>query len=106
MNRQLQIDQFVLLAHQLAFEKLKAKPERLTEVVRVLANWKAQNGVTRSDSLLAEWQTLLGGTLTQLEDIMTAATDRATLLRSVSPMSILITPQERTQLIQQVRGQA
>ena len=104
MNRQLQIDQFVLLAHQLAFEKLKAKPERLTEVVNVLANWKARNGVTRADHLLNEWQTLLTGTLVQLEKVITASSDHATLMRSVSPMSVLITPLERTTLLKQVRG--
>lgn len=106
MNRQLQIDQFVLLAHQLAFEKLKAKPERLSEVMAVLANWKARNGATRSDHLLTKWQMLLAGTVMQLEQVITDTSDQSTLLRSVSPMSVLITPLERTNLLKQIRGVA
>lgn len=103
MNRQLQIDQFALLAHQLAFEKLKAEPRRLNEVVQVLSSWKPRNGVTRADHLLTQWQVLLAGSMAQLEQVITAATDKATLLRSVSPMSVLITPLERTRLLKKVR---
>lgn len=104
MNRQLQIDQFALLAHQLAFEQLKAKPERLSEVMNVLRNWQEKNGTTRSDHLFTQWQTLLTGTWMQLEQVITDASEQSTLLRSVSPMAVLLTPLERVSLLKRVRG--
>lgn len=103
MNRQQQIDHFVALAHQLAMQRLRQRPERLAQVQGQLARWRDQAGPTASDRYWNQWETLLNGPLDELEQAICADTEQATVLRSVSPMSCLITQAERAQLLRQVR---
>jgi hypothetical protein len=103
MNRQLQIDHFVAQAHILAVQRLREQPERVTEVRAQLTHWRKQAGVTRSDAYWNEWESLLGKPVDALAKEICADTDHATLLRSVSPMSVLITQAERAQLLGQAR---
>lgn len=103
MNRQLQIDHFVAQAHLLAVQRLRENPARMAEPKAQLARWRALSGSTRSDIYRNEWDALLAGTLDALAIAVCADTDHATVLRSVSPMSVLITQAERAQLLAQSR---
>jgi hypothetical protein len=103
MNRQQQIDYFVAQAHHLAMQRLRERPERLGEVQAQLSRWRTLAGATRSDGYLDEWQGLLSQPLDALENVVCDNTDHATVLRSVSPMSVLITQAERAHLLSQAR---
>lgn len=103
MNRQLQIDHFVTQAHQLAVQRLREHPERTGEAKAQLSRWRALSGPTRSDAYWDEWDGLLAGPVDVLALAVCADTDHAAVLRSVSPMSVLITQAERAQLIAQSR---
>ena len=103
MNRQLQINHFVAQAHQLAVQRLREHPERMAQAKAQLARWRALSGSTRSDIYWDEWDGLLAGSVDELAMAVCAETDHAMLLRSVSPMSVLITQAERAQLIEQSR---
>lgn len=106
MNRQQQIDSFLAQAHLLALERLRAQPHRVMEVQAQLARWRALSGPTRSDVYWSEWERLLKQPVEKLEEAVCADTDHATVLRSVSPVSVLITQAERTQLLAQARRAA
>ena len=103
MNRHLQIDHFVAQAHHLAVQRLREQPARVSEVLAQLSRWRKQAGVTRSDVYWDEWENLLGKPVDALAKEVCANSDHATLLRSVSPMSVLITQAERAQLLGQAR---
>lgn len=106
MNRQLQIDRFVAQAHQLALQRLREQPERVGEVKAQLARWRRLAGATRSDVYWDEWDALLDGALEGLATAVCADTDQGALLRSSSPMSVLITQAERAQLLRHARTAA
>lgn len=103
MNRQQQIDSFLAQAHRLALERLRAQPHRVMEVQAQLARWRGLSGPTRSDVYLDEWERLLKLPVEKLEAAVCADTDHATVLRSVSPVSVLITQAERAHLLAQAR---
>jgi hypothetical protein len=103
MNRQLQIDYFAAQAHILAVQRLREQPGRVSEVRAQLLNWRKQAGETRSDAYWNEWESLLTKPVDALAKEICADTDHATVLRSVSPMSVLITQAERAQLLNQAR---
>ena len=104
MNRQQQIDSFLLAAHRLAVSRLREEPQRIAPVRAQLARWRAQSGVTRSDVYWDEWQRLLGSDIREMERVVCADHERGAALRSVSPLSTLITQSERAQLLREARG--
>lgn len=104
MNRQQQIDEFLLNAHQLALSRLRAQPERLQEIGALLARWRRQAGETRSDSYWDEWTRLIGEGVDAIEREVCSPGDHAAALRSVSPMSVLISQRERSELLRQARS--
>jgi hypothetical protein len=103
MNRQQQIDEFLLCAHRLALSRLRTEPARIEPVRAQLARWRAQAEATRSDSYWDEWQHLLAADIDELERVVCADNGHATVLRSVSPLSILITQAERAALLREAR---
>lgn len=103
MNRQTQIDAFLKDAHVLAVARLREQPQRRSEVSGLLARWRANQGVTRADPYREEWESLLAGDLPTLERAVCADTDHAAALRSVSPMSVLITQKERAAMLRRAR---
>ena len=105
MNRQQQIDHFVAQAHKLAMQRLREQPGRVGEVRAQLAQWQLA-GPTRSDVYWNEWDSLLAGPLDVLAAVICADSDHAMVLRSVSPMSVLITQAERMQLLTAARQAA
>ena len=106
MNRQRQIDHFELAAHRLAVQRLRAQPGRTGEVSGQLAHWQFLSGTSGSEVYWSEWKALLAGPLDALTDVVCAETDHATVLRSVLPLSVLITQSERAQLVKQARQAA
>jgi hypothetical protein len=103
MNRQQQIDHFVAQAYHLAMQRLREQPARVSEVLAQLSRWRKQAGSMRSDAYWDEWATLLDKPMDDLAKEVCADTDHATVLRSVSPMSVLITQAERARLLSQAR---
>jgi hypothetical protein len=95
MNRQLQIEKFLLAAHRLALARLRDQPERIEPVRSQLARWREQAGATRADVYWDEWQRLLEADLDELELAVCADHEHGAVLRSVSPMSTLISQTER-----------
>lgn len=103
MNRQQQIDEFLLRAHVLALSRLRADPQRLKDVQGLLARWRRQDGRTRSDPYRDEWSALLEDSVDAIEREVCGDGDHAAALRNVSPMSVLISQQERSALMREVR---
>jgi len=103
MNRQQQIEHFLLAAHRVAVARLKAQPGKAEEVRRQLSRWRRDAGLKRSKVYLDEWDALLGAGPDQLEQVVCAADEHAAVLRSVSPMSILLTQKERAELLRASR---
>ena len=104
MNRQLQLEKFLLAAHRLAPERLRAQPERIEPVRSQLARWRGQAGATRADVYWDEWQRLLTADLNELEQAVCADDEHGAVLRSVSPMSTLISQTERLQRLAEARS--
>jgi hypothetical protein len=103
MNRQQQIDHFVASAHALAFQRLREQPGLVDKARAQLQRWRAAAGETRSDGLWDKWERLLDRPVADMERELGGNTDRAVELRSVSPLSVLITQAERAQFISQAR---
>lgn len=104
MNRQQQIDAFLLEAHRLAVARLRAEPDRIVDVSRTLERWRAQAGATRSDRYWDEWQAMLAAGIDAVEAGVCGLDDHAVALRSVSPVGILITQRERGAMLRAARG--
>ena len=104
MNRQTQIDAFLLAAHRLALQRLREEPARLHEAAGTLARWRAQAGVTRSDPYWDEWQSLIAAGVERLEAVVCADDEHAAALRNVSPLGSLMTQRERGQLLRAARA--
>ena len=104
MNRQQQIEKFLLAAHRLALRRLRARPERIEPVRAQLARWRVQSGPTAYDAYWDEWQQLLAAGLEEIERVVCADDEHGAVLRSVSPMSTLITQVERLQLLREARA--
>jgi hypothetical protein len=103
MNRQQQIDDFLLSAHQLALTRLRAEPHRLQDVKALLARWRTQSGPTRSDVYRDEWDAMVDAGVDAIDRVAGAHSDHAAALRNVSPLSVLITQHERADLLRQAR---
>ena len=103
MNRQQQIDKFLLAAHRSALSRLRAEPARIEPVRAQLARWRVQSGPSRSDPYGDEWQRLLVADLAEIERVVCADNEHGAVSRSVSPMSTLVTQGERAVLLREAR---
>jgi hypothetical protein len=103
MNRQQQIDSFLLEAHKLALARLRAQPHRMQEVAALLGKWRLQAGATRSDAYWNEWDDLIAEGVDAMERAACAQDEHGAVLRSVSPLSVLVSQQERGALLRQAR---
>ena len=104
MNRQQQIDRFLLAAHRLALSRLRAEPARIEPVRAQLARGRVQSGPTRSDPYWDEWLHLPMADLAEIERVVCADDEHGAVLRSVSPMSTLITQGERAVLLREAHS--
>lgn len=104
MNRQTQIEAFLLAAHRLALSRLRETPSRIEEARGLLSRWRVQDGKTRSDPYWDEWEHLLESDVDALECVVCAVGDHPTALRSVSPLGVLLTQEERASLLEQARN--
>ncbi|MES2937767.1 MAG: hypothetical protein V4864_08785 [Pseudomonadota bacterium] len=104
MNRQQQIDDFLLEMHRLAVTRLRADPARLADVAALLQRWRTLNGETRSDAYRDEWGQLIALGVEAIEREACANTDHAAALRSVSPLSVLVSQRERGEMLRASRA--
>lgn len=104
MNRQQQIEHFLLAAHRVALARLRADPAKIDAVRQQLARWRREAGLTRSETYLREWDHLLDSGVEVLEDVVCAEDSHGALLRSVSPLSTLLTQKERAELLRRSRS--
>ncbi|HEU4460909.1 MAG TPA: hypothetical protein VFR90_17445 [Methylibium sp.] len=97
-------DRFLMAAHRLAVKRLRVDESARRKASEQLARWRRPSGATRSDAYGDRWQSMLDERdATRLEAAVCAATDDAQVLRSVSPVSVLITQGERMQLLREAR---
>jgi hypothetical protein len=106
MNRQQQIDAFLFKAHEIAVARLRQQPERLRDVAVLLERWRERNGPTRADRYRDEWARLIEAGVDAIEREACVDSDHAAALRNVSPLSVLLSQHERSELLRGVRGQA
>lgn len=104
MNRQQQIDSFLLEAHKLALARLPADPDRMQEVAALLAKWRRQAGPTRSDAYWDEWHGLIAQGVDAMERTVCADDEHGAVLRSVSPLSVLVSQRERGVMLRRARA--
>ena len=104
MNRQADIEAFLLAAHRLAVSRLREVPSRIDKARTLLLRWRTQDGRTRSDLYWDEWAELLAADTDTLERAVCSAADHAVALRSVSPLGVLLTQEERSALFAEARG--
>jgi hypothetical protein len=98
MDRQVQIERFLLAAHRLAMQRLRENPLRVADLLATIARWRAQGSLTHSEPYMQEWESLLRLPIDDLEVAICGEGDHPTVLRSVSPVGQLITAEEREQL--------
>ncbi len=103
MDRQRRIEVFLQAAHRFAVARLRAEPGRIGEVRALLHRWREQSCRTRSDCYWDEWERLLSMPIDEFESAICADDEHATVLRSVSPIGILITEPERRELLREAR---
>jgi hypothetical protein len=103
MDRQRQIEAFLHSAHRLAVARLRSEPARVLDVQAQLQRWRQRSGRTRSDVYWDEWESLLRQPIDEIERVVCADDQHATVLRSVSPISVLFTQRERAELLRQSR---
>lgn len=90
-------------AHRLAVTRLRAEPARMGEVRALLHRWREQSGRTRSELYWDEWERLLALPIDDFESVICADDEHATVLRSVSPIGVLISEAERRELLREAR---
>lgn len=102
MDRHARIDVFSLAAHRLAVQRLRERPQRLTEALGVIHRWRQEAGrPQRGDVYWDEWEHLLNEGVDAVERVALARTDHAATLRSMSPLGRFITVEERSALLRQ-----
>lgn len=106
MNRQQQLDQFSLALHRRAMAVLRLEPALRERASQTLVRWRQQAGETRSDVLWNEWAQLLAADFDVLESAALDESEHGQLMRSVSPLGVLVSQAERTTLLQQARQEA
>jgi hypothetical protein len=104
MNRQAQIERFLLAAHRLASETLRVGPARIGRVRAELARWRLQSGATRSHGYRDERLHSSGADLGQRGRVGRADDEQGAVLCSVSSMSTLISQRERAELLGEARA--
>lgn len=104
MNRQQQIEHFLLAAHKMAVARLRAEPSKAGAAKDQLARWRRDARLARSEPMLREWDHLLDSSVEELERAVCSEDEHGALLRSVSPLSILLTQKERAELLRQSRS--
>jgi hypothetical protein len=95
---QARIERFSRAAHRLVIKKLREDPRRIDGLQATITRWRAQGALTHSEPYMHEWERLLQLPPDELERLICADNDHATVLRSVSPIGSLLTPEERDRL--------
>jgi hypothetical protein len=103
MDPHRRIERFLHAAHRLAMTRLREDPRRVADVRAQLARWRERRGRTATDAYFNEWERLLDRPLDEVERTVCADDEHAALLRSVSPIGVLISQEERAELLRAQR---
>lgn len=90
-------------AHRFAMVRLRADPVRIGEVRARLQRWRDPSGQARSDLYWDERERLLALPIDDVERVICAGDEHATVLRSVSPIGAVISNAERRDLLREAR---
>jgi hypothetical protein len=102
MPSQQWIEQFTLDFHRVALERMRAQPELISKAESTLTRWEAQGASMRSQADRDAWRQLLRSGVAVIEAEVCNQSDRAALLRSVSPLGFVLSASERNQIHQSV----
>jgi hypothetical protein len=97
------LDARSLAYHRLVATKLRANPALLERAKETLARWREKSSV-RSQPLLQTWEEILAKGVDAAVAISLEDSERAAELRSSSPLSVLLSNQERFAFIRQWRS--
>lgn len=91
------IDRLNLLCHREIAKRLAREPERVLSIARSnLARWLKAHEGSNTAQALEEWQTLLDSlTVPELIKLITQDSDEGQRLRSSTPFTGLLSPEER-----------
>lgn len=94
------IDQRSLAFDRRIAEELRRDPALIERARSNVARWMptASTGVRR---VLQEWQEILDGPFAEVLAMLEATDERATRLRQSSPFTSILSPAERTRIIQE-----
>jgi hypothetical protein len=102
MPSQQWIEEFTLDFHRVAVQRMRAQPERISMAEATLTRWEAQGASKCSQSYRDAWRQLLRSGVAAIDAEVCNESDRATLLRSVSPLGFVLSASERSQIRQSV----
>ena len=95
-----ELDQRSLALHRLIEQKIRQDPALLMRARQTLARWRA-SASPRSQAYLEEWQQLIDSSVGPCLAVATEDSEHATALRQSSPLSCLLSPQERFAFLRQ-----
>lgn len=91
-----------LAMHQEAVRVLKERPEQAARALEVLTRWQAQ-GDLHSMPLGDEWRRIIEG---RLWGVALEESDRGQQLRQASPLSFVLTEEQRSDILRRFRRDA
>jgi hypothetical protein len=102
MPSQQWIEQFTLGFHRVALKRLRDQPELISLAENTLTRWEAQGAAKSSQAHRDTWRKLLRSGVAAIEAEVCNESERAALLRSVSPLGFVLSESERSQIRQSV----
>ncbi len=100
MNGHARHDLRSLAMHQAAVDVLREHPEMAVRALEVLGRWQSQ-GDGRTHPLWNEWRRIIEG---QLWDLAVEDSDRGQQLRQASPLSFVLSEEQRTTIVLRFRA--
>jgi hypothetical protein len=104
MPTQQQIEKFTLAFHRAAVKRLREQPQLLAVGLKTLDRWESNDLDQRSQRYRKAWREMLIEGVDSVERKTCQESDEATALRSTSPLSSVLSEQERIQLRMSVVG--
>ena len=105
MRNQQDTDRFTLAFHKRAVARLRENGELLERARSTLDRWRVQRGPTACDPYFDQWRALLGEGAHAIERDVCVDTDGAAMLRNMSPLGFVLSPEERMVLLRQANSQ-
>ncbi len=102
MPSQQWIEQFTLDFRRVALQRMRVQPELISIAENTLTRWEAQGASKRSQAHRDAWRQLLRSGVAAIEAAVCNESERAALLRSVSPLGFILSESERSHIRQSV----